>query len=314
MAQPGLRRAENVPGPFYVDATCIDCDTCRWMAPQTFVASGGQSAVNRQPVQPADLDAAARAMVSCPTASIGVAPAAPTAQGEALRQAVRRAAAAFPMHVAGSVYHAGYHDASSFGAASYLVVRPGQPGGNVLVDVPRFAAPLVAGVERLGGVGTMVFTHRDDVADHGAWAKRFGARRVLHRRDAPIPGGPVEQWLEHARGEVVEVVPGLRALPTPGHTAGHVCYEWDDPAGETMLFTGDHLAYDRVVATQRSGDLEAWPDVCWFDWGEQVESMRSLQGRAFTRILPGHGRPAHLEVPVMQAKLASLVAWMETQR
>jgi hypothetical protein len=29
----GVRRAENVPGDLFVDETCINCDTCRWMAP-----------------------------------------------------------------------------------------------------------------------------------------------------------------------------------------------------------------------------------------------------------------------------------------
>ena len=40
------------PRNFYVDHTCIDCDTCRWMAPQTFgrtARSGpGQSVVHQQ--------------------------------------------------------------------------------------------------------------------------------------------------------------------------------------------------------------------------------------------------------------------------
>ncbi|XP_015064361.1 uncharacterized protein LOC107009532 [Solanum pennellii] len=27
------RRPQNVSGEFFVDHTCIDCDTCRWMAP-----------------------------------------------------------------------------------------------------------------------------------------------------------------------------------------------------------------------------------------------------------------------------------------
>ena len=30
------RRPENVPGDVYVDDTCINCDTCRWMSPGVF--------------------------------------------------------------------------------------------------------------------------------------------------------------------------------------------------------------------------------------------------------------------------------------
>ncbi len=33
MASLEKRRPENIAGNFYVDSTCIDCDTCRWMSP-----------------------------------------------------------------------------------------------------------------------------------------------------------------------------------------------------------------------------------------------------------------------------------------
>jgi hypothetical protein len=36
MANPKKRVPENVPGDFFVDSTCIDCDTCRQIAPQVF--------------------------------------------------------------------------------------------------------------------------------------------------------------------------------------------------------------------------------------------------------------------------------------
>ncbi|MGB5768342.1 MAG: ferredoxin, partial [Crocosphaera sp.] len=36
MATIEKRRSENIPGNFYVDSTCIDCDTCRWMSPTVF--------------------------------------------------------------------------------------------------------------------------------------------------------------------------------------------------------------------------------------------------------------------------------------
>ena len=36
MAEPSIKVPENVPGPFYVDATCIYCDLCRETAPRNF--------------------------------------------------------------------------------------------------------------------------------------------------------------------------------------------------------------------------------------------------------------------------------------
>ena len=63
---------ENVPGPFYVDDTCIDCDQCRSTAPQFFTRhdENGYSYVHRQPVTPEEIALAKEAM-ECPTESIG---------------------------------------------------------------------------------------------------------------------------------------------------------------------------------------------------------------------------------------------------
>ncbi len=49
MATINLRRAENISGDFYVDTTCIDCDTCRWMNSKVFTRKAGMSAVHHQP-------------------------------------------------------------------------------------------------------------------------------------------------------------------------------------------------------------------------------------------------------------------------
>jgi glyoxylase-like metal-dependent hydrolase (beta-lactamase superfamily II)/ferredoxin len=290
VAQAALRREENVAGDLFVDATCIDCDTCRWMAPRTFARVGRKSAVAQQPRTPQERRAALHALLSCPTASIGTVGKAPD-----LAQAQQD----FPLPVAEGVSHCGYHSEDSFGAASWLLRTP---QGNVLVDVPRFATPLVRRVEALGGLSLIVLTHRDDVADHARWASHFGARRVLHRRDAPIPGGPVEWLLEG--NEPTELLPGLTAIPVPGHTAGHVAYHWAGAGG--VLFTGDHLAGDGA------GGLEAWPDVCWFDWGEQTRSMERLREWPFSHVLPGHGPPLHLPTREMVAKLEACIAAMKT--
>src|SRR5205807_1309544 len=40
VAQAALRRPENAAGDLFVDSSCIDCDTCRWMAPATFARAG----------------------------------------------------------------------------------------------------------------------------------------------------------------------------------------------------------------------------------------------------------------------------------
>src|SRR5258708_16573241 len=60
----------NVPGEWFVDSTCIDCDTCRQLAPRVFGEADGYSFVQAQP-QPAEERAALHALIACPTGSIG---------------------------------------------------------------------------------------------------------------------------------------------------------------------------------------------------------------------------------------------------
>src|SRR5687768_5471078 len=136
MAQVELRLAQNVAGDFYVDSTCIDCDLCRQIAPETFSDIGEQSVVYHQP-ETADQELAAlKALVTCPTASIG-------ALGN---HPAKQAVAAYPELVEENVYFCGFASESSYGASSYLIARP---QGNVLVDSPRFARPLVKRIEEL---------------------------------------------------------------------------------------------------------------------------------------------------------------------
>jgi glyoxylase-like metal-dependent hydrolase (beta-lactamase superfamily II)/ferredoxin len=297
MASPDRRRPENVAGDFFVDDTCIDCDTCRWMAPRTFDRAGEMSRVHAQPSAPADVARALQALVACPTASIGV-------QG---RYDVKAAAASFPEPVrlagAGGVHHCGYHLENTFGAASYLVVRPLDDGGNVLVDSPRFSMPLVRRIEALGGVRWMFLTHKDDVGDHARFAEHFGCERVLHARDA---GGALKKVEHLVRGdEPVELAPDLRVVPTPGHTAGSACLI----VGAEHLFSGDHVAWS---ATR--GHVYAFRSACWYDWDVQIESMRRLASERFALILPGHGRMCAFEPDDMRRRIAACAEWMETVR
>ena len=50
MANPKKRVPENVPGDFFVDSTCIDCDACRQIAPAVFGEAAETSFVKAQPV------------------------------------------------------------------------------------------------------------------------------------------------------------------------------------------------------------------------------------------------------------------------
>ncbi|MCA9421269.1 MAG: ferredoxin, partial [Nitrospira sp.] len=71
MADLSKRLKTNVEGRFFVDSTCIDCDTCRQLAPATFVEDGQYSTVFHQPENIRENFAAYQALIACPVGSIG---------------------------------------------------------------------------------------------------------------------------------------------------------------------------------------------------------------------------------------------------
>lgn len=290
MAARTQRLATNVPGEFFVDSSCIDCDTCRWMAPAIFDRAEEQSRVHHQPVDAAETHAAERALLACPTGSI---------RTEAKRD-LAAARASFPLPIAEDVHHCGYHSEASFGATSYLIVRPPARGGNVLVDSPRWNRGLVQRLEELGGVRTLFLTHVDDVAEHARFAAHFGCERVMHALDA-VPG--VERAIEGV--EPVALDAELRVLPTPGHTAGSACLLYR----ERFLFTGDHLAW-----SESRGHLYAFRSATWFDWDTQVRSMERLARERFEWVLPGHGWRRRIPAEEMGPQMARCVEWMKRKR
>jgi len=66
MAQIDERLPQNVPGDFFVDASCIDCDACRQIAPASFREYGGKSVVYRQPQNPGEVHRALMALAATP--------------------------------------------------------------------------------------------------------------------------------------------------------------------------------------------------------------------------------------------------------
>ena len=287
MADRARRLPGNAPGPFFVDSGCIDCDTCNWLAPAVFDdGRDGHSRVHRQPGDAAARLRAEMALLACPVGAIGTEE----------KNDLAAARAAFPERIAGEVYHLGYHAEASFGAASYLLRRP---QGNVLVDSPRFTAPVVDALERMGGVALMFLTHRDDVADHARFRAHFGCRRVLHEADVTHDTRDVEMIL--AGGAAAELGPGLLAIPVPGHTRGSVCLLAD----ETFLFSGDHAAW-----SPERGHIYAFRDACWYDWQELRRSMARLAAYRFEWILPGHGRRCHFPAERMRGEMKRCIDWM----
>ncbi len=112
MANLSKRLSANVEGNFFVDDTCINCDTCRQLAPTTFQEVGEYSAVSHQPLTPSHQLEAYQALLACPVRSIGTV----TKNKDLLVQAQK----SFPIELAEGVYYNGFNSEKSFGANSYF--------------------------------------------------------------------------------------------------------------------------------------------------------------------------------------------------
>jgi glyoxylase-like metal-dependent hydrolase (beta-lactamase superfamily II)/ferredoxin len=286
MANRARAYADNQPGGFFVDDTCIDCDTCRQVAPLTFAEVDGHSYVHAQPGDEAGARAAARAALCCPTGSIG---------GDR-PDLVKLAQDDLPEPVAEGIWYCGWTSRDSFGASSWLARSA---AGLWMIDAPRWSPRLAERIAGLGGLAGILLTHRDDVADAARYAERFRAPRLIHARDADaVPDA--ERIIEG--DDPLALGSDLTVVPLPGHTMGSQGLL----LGERALFSGDHVWWSR-----RRRALNASREVCWHSWSEQTASMRRLLGLRFDWLLPGHGERAHLPGGRMRAELQALVARME---
>ncbi|MBH0179983.1 MAG: MBL fold metallo-hydrolase [Nitrospira sp.] len=283
MANPSKRLDSNIAGNFYVDGTCINCDTCRQLAPKTFEEIGEFSAVFCQPDSDEHIHRAYQALLACPVGSIGA------EQSETSR--MQAAMASFPLHLEDGVSYCGFNSDKSFGANSYFIAHP---DGNWLVDSPRYVKHLVEAFERQGGLARIFLTHEDDVADAGKYAAHFGAQRIIHRADAEAM--PDAEWFIDGADDA-ELSPGFVAIPVPGHTAGSMALLYR----EKFLFTGDHLWWN-----PQSKSLGAPTRLVWRK-RVLVDSIQKLLNYRFEWVLAGHGDRVRLSGEEMRDHVRALV-------
>jgi glyoxylase-like metal-dependent hydrolase (beta-lactamase superfamily II)/ferredoxin len=283
MADQAKRLSTNVAGSFFVDATCINCDTCRQLAPLSFREIGDYSAVVEQPVGDGQIQQAYQALLACPVGSIGTV--------HMQKDRLAAAKSSFPVHLDGGVYYTGFNSEKSFGANSFFIEHP---DGNWLIDSPRYLKQLEQAFERRGGVKYIFLTHEDDVADAARYARRFKATRLIHRADAEAARDA--EWLIEG-GAATRVAPQFTIVPVPGHTPGSMALLYD----EKFLFTGDHLWWDPESRTLECPERLVWS-------GRHLhDSIAKLLHFPFEWVLAGHGDRIRLPVADMHEHIRALL-------
>lgn len=115
--------------------------------------------------------------------------------------------------------------------------------------------------------------------------RRHGAmplvQRLLELTGEHDPSGwePPDEWLD-APAEVALQTRTLQAVPTPGHTRGHLVFA-DEPSG--LLFAGDH------VLPHITPSIGLEPATAELPLRDYLDSLRLVRTRPDARLLPAHG-------------------------
>ncbi len=173
----------------------------------------------------------------------------------------------------------------------YLIVDL-REGEAALVDAGCPAEEVLGALDELGVELRLILlthTHFDHVAGVEEIRRLTGARAVAHRADVEMLP---RYWGWGGVGDPPEVEPAVedgsefavgrlrvRALHTPGHTPGSVCYLLE-AEGLGLLFTGDTVFAGAVGRTDFAGGDER-------AMRESLRRLLRLPDR--TVILPGHG-------------------------
>ncbi len=276
MCRTTSRHNKHSSKGFCVNSNCIDCGSCWQIAPEYFEHQAKSASIHKQPETKNEIQKAFLALIDCPVAAI-------TAPKELT---IGLSTNVFPIpitrHSSGNVFYCGWSSKKSFGASSWLICRE---EGNIIIDSPRWSAPLATRIKSMGGISHMVLTHRDDVADHSHWAKAFNCKRWIHIDDKEAAP---EAEIQISGEGVVQIDQNVQIIPTPGHTKGSMVILLGNQ--KQILFSGDHLWWNpekKVIVASK--------DFCWWNWNEQLKSVKKLSDFDIHWLLPGHGHAHHFE-------------------
>ena len=279
MARVDLRHPANAAGDWFVDERCIDCGTCRELAPALFADVGPQSVVSRQPASPADEVERLAGGAGLPDAvhRHGV-PAAASRSPLPPRDRARDRRVRLRLLLAGLLRGDG-------------VVRPPrrrQRHGRLAPLHPGPPAPAARDGRRARTSSSPTATMwPTPSAGRASSAPGCGSTPTTPapRRSPPTSSRATIPWSSAPGSSPCRCPATRRARPSSSSTTRY-------------LFSGDSLAW-----SHDRQDLTAFRDACWWSWSAQTASLarladsRSLRVGAARPRRPGAGRPGLVARP-----------------
>jgi glyoxylase-like metal-dependent hydrolase (beta-lactamase superfamily II) len=187
------------------------------------------------------------------------------------------------------------------GTNTYVLAQPGSGSAFVVDPGPSDPEHLERVRKTLAGIdaecaGILVTHHHLDHSEAAvAWGAGLSATVWAPTPEVAGPGGRV---LHPGRGPAAGGLT-VEVVPTPGHTADHVCFRLPDGT----ILSGDHIL-------GRGTSVVAWPEG---DLAAYLESLRRVLDLGPAALFPGHG-------PQMTADPASVIdyylahrSWREEQ-
>lgn len=147
----------------------------------------------------------------------------------------------------------------------------------------------------------ILLTHHDidRIGNAAMLADHTGAQVWASKEDIPYILGDIDRHglkrylkfiIRVAQPKRIKPLPdsisGIKVIPAPGHTPGHVCFLFRD-----ILFVGDLLVSKR-------GILRIYPPAWNWDNGLMLQSVQKIADYPFKWICPSHGMPINFSPPL----------------
>ncbi len=184
----------------------------------------------------------------------------------------------------------------AFGTNCYIVETENK--GAILIDAPCYPDRILAKIESLGlTLKAILLTHGhcDHIEAVSELARLTDCEVYIHEADEKMlhnsllslagyfgtPFSPFSGAKTLVDGDTVSIDnASFKVISTPGHTAGSVCYVYDD-----VIFSGDTLFFESIGRTDFPGG----------SYKTLVNSIKKLKalGKDYT-VLPGHNESTSL--------------------